>query len=382
VNIGILGGGQLGRMIALSGYPLGLRFRFFDPVDEACVDPLAARVRGAWDDREALARFADGLDVVTYEFENVPVETVRALEARGVAVHPGARALEVSQDRVAEKQFLNVQGVATAPFAAVDTEAALREAVARLGLPAVLKTRRGGYDGKGQIVLRTAEDVTAAWAELGGVPLILEGFVPFERELSIVAARDRAGNVACYPLVQNVHRDGILRLTFAPAPRLSEALQAQAERWVHAVLDALGYVGVIAIELFERDGELVANEMAPRVHNSGHWSIDGAVTSQFEQHVRAVAGLPLGSTAPRGASLMVNVIGTLPDATHVAAVAAVEGAHVHLYDKEPRAGRKIGHVTLNAPDASTLAARVPALASAMAFEAAEAGEVDRVLRHW
>ena len=379
MTIGVLGGGQLGRMIALSGYPLGLRFRFLDPVDKACVDLLAPRVRGAWDDSDALARFADGLDVVTYEFENVPVETVRGIEALGVAVLPGARALEVSQDRVAEKQFLNAQGVATAPFAAVDSEAALHEAVARLGLPAVLKTRRGGYDGKGQIVLRTNEDVAGAWAELGSVPLILEGFVAFERELSIVAARDRAGNVACYPLVQNVHREGILRLTFAPAPGVGPALQERAERWVRAVLDALGYVGVIAIELFERDGELVANEMAPRVHNSGHWSIDGAVTSQFELHVRAVSGLPLGSTAPQGVSLMVNVIGTLPDA---ARVASVEGAHVHLYDKEPRAGRKIGHVTLNAPDASTLAARVPALASAMAFEAAEAGEVDRVLRHW
>jgi 5-(carboxyamino)imidazole ribonucleotide synthase len=365
-------------MIALAGYPLGLRFRFLDPVDEACVDPLAPRVRGGWDDREALARFADGLDVLTYEFENVPVETVRALEAMGAVVLPGARALEVSQDRVTEKQFLNAHGVATAPFAAVDSAAALGEAVVRLGLPAVLKTRRGGYDGKGQIMLRAPEDVATAWAELGGVPLILEGFVAFERELSIVAARDRAGNIVCYPLVQNVHRDGILRLTFAPAPRVSVGLQECAERWARAVLDALDYVGVIAIELFERDGGLVANEMAPRVHNSGHWSIDGAVTSQFEQHVRAVAGLPLGSTALRGASLMVNVIGALPDTTRVA---AVEGAHVHLYDKEPRAGRKIGHVTLNAPDASTLAARVPALVAAMAFEATEAGEVDRVLRH-
>lgn len=377
MNIGILGGGQLGRMIALAGYPLGFRFRCYDPVDEACVDPLAERVRGAWDDRDALARFAASLDVVTYEFENVPVETVRTLEALGVSVLPGARALEVSQDRLLEKQFLNAQGVATAPFAAVDSEDALRDGVARLGLPAVLKTRRGGYDGKGQMVLRSDEDVAAAWAELGAVPLILEGFVAFDRELSIVAARDRAGNVACYPLVQNVHREGILRLTFAPASEVTEALQARAERWVRAVLDALDYVGVIAIELFERGGELVANEMAPRVHNSGHWSIDGAVTSQFEQHVRAVAGLPLGATAPRGASLMVNVIGAAPE---TARVAAVEGAHVHLYDKAPRAGRKIGHVTLNAADASTLAARVPGLAAAMAFEVAEAGEVDRVLR--
>ena len=376
--IGILGGGQLGRMIALAGYPLGLRFRCYDPVDEACVDPLAERVRGAWDDRDALARFADALDVVTYEFENVPVETVRLLEALGVEVLPGARALEVSQDRLLEKQFLAAHGVVTAPFAAVDSEAELSDAVARLGLPAVLKTRRGGYDGKGQVVIRAAEEIAPAWAAIGGVPLILEGFVAFDRELSIVAARDRAGNVACYPLVQNVHRDGILRLTFAPAPEVTPALQTRAEHWVRDVLTALDYVGVIAIELFERAGELVANEMAPRVHNSGHWSIDGAVTGQFEQHVRAVAGLPLGATTVRGASLMVNIIGTLPE---TARVAAVEGAHVHLYDKAPRAGRKIGHVTLNAPDASTLAARVPVLASAMAIEAAEAREVDRVLRH-
>jgi 5-(carboxyamino)imidazole ribonucleotide synthase len=227
-------------------------------------------------------------------------------------------------------------------------------------------------------VLRSADEIAAAWAEIGDVPLILEGFVAFDRELSIVAARDRAGNVACYPLVQNVHRDGILRLTFAPAPGVTPVLQARAEGWAREVLTALGYVGVVAIELFERAGELVANEMAPRVHNSGHWSIDGAVTSQFEQHVRAVAGLPLGSAAPRGASLMVNVIGTLPE---TARIAAVEGAHVHWYDKAPRAGRKIGHVTLNAQDASTLAARVPALVSAMECEAAEAEEVDRVLRH-
>lgn len=378
MNIGVLGGGQLGRMIALAGYPLGLRFRCYDPVEDACVDALVERVRGAWDDHEALARFAAGLDVVTYEFENVPVETVRILEGLGVEVVPGARALEVSQDRLLEKQFLASLGVATAPFAAVDTEADLREAVVRLGLPAVLKTRRGGYDGKGQIVLRAAEEVAPAWAELGDVPLILEAFVAFDRELSIVAARDRDGNVACYPLVQNVHRDGILRLTLAPASGVTPALQARAEGWAREVLTALGYVGVVAIELFERAGDLVANEMAPRVHNSGHWSIDGAITSQFEQHVRAVAGLPLGSTAPRGASLMVNVIGTPPD---TARVAAVEGAHVHLYDKAPRAGRKIGHVTLNASDASTLAARVPALASAMGSEAVETGEVDRVLRH-
>lgn len=376
--VGILGGGQLGRMLALAGYPLGLRLRFFDPEPSVCVDDLAERVIGAWDDHEALTRFAAGLDVVTYEFENVPVETVRFLEGLGVEVVPGARALEVSQDRLLEKQFFASHGVPTAPFAAVDSEHDLHEAAATLGLPAVLKTRRGGYDGKGQAVLRSSEDVSAAWTAMGGQPLILEGFVAFERELSIVAARDRSGDVACYPLVQNVHREGILRLTFAPAPDVPAALQERAEHAARSILDALDYVGVLAIELFELDGALVANEMAPRVHNTGHWTIEGAVASQFENHMRAVAGLPLGATDARGASLMVNVIGALPD---VARVASVVGAHVHLYDKAPRARRKIAHVTLNAEDASTLAARVPDLASAMQFEAAEAREVDRVLRH-
>ena len=376
--VGILGGGQLGRMLALAGYPLGLRLRFFDPEPVVCVDGLAPRVIGAWDDHEALRRFAEGLDVVTYEFENVPVETVRFLEGLGVPVLPGAHALEVSQDRLLEKQFFASHGVPTAPFAAVDTEQDLHQAVAALGLPAVLKTRRGGYDGKGQSVLRSPEDVTAAWTEMGGQPLILEGFVPFQRELSIVAARDRMGDVACYPLVQNVHREGMLRLTFAPAPSVPADVQVRAEHAARSILDALDYVGVLAIELFELDGALVANEMAPRVHNSGHWTIDGAVVSQFENHMRAVAGLPVGATAARGASLMVNVIGTLPD---VARVASVAGAHVHLYDKAARVGRKIAHVTLNAEDASTLAARVPELATAMEFEAAEAREIDRVLRH-
>jgi 5-(carboxyamino)imidazole ribonucleotide synthase len=376
--VGILGGGQLGRMLALAGYPLGLRFRCFDPEGSVCVDGLVERVRGAWDDRAALSRFAEGLDVVTYEFENVPVDTVRILESLGVEVLPPARALEVSQDRLAEKQFFAAHGVATAPFAAVDSEPGLRDAVAMIGLPAVLKTRRGGYDGKGQIVIRAQDEVAVAWAQLGDVPLILEGFVPFERELSIVAARDRGGHVACYPLVQNVHRDGILRLTFVPAPEVRAELQAEAEHAARRILDALDYVGVAAIELFERDGALVANEMAPRVHNSGHWTIDGAVTSQFENHVRAVAGLPLGPTVLRGASLMVNVIGSTPDLPRVA---LVPGAHIHMYDKAPRPGRKIGHVTLNAEDSSTLAARLPDLAAAMGFATAEAREADRVLRH-
>jgi len=379
VIIGVLGGGQLGRMLALAGYPLGLRFRFYDPEPEVCTDGLAERVRGAWDDAAALERFADGLDVVTYEFENVPAETVRILELAGCEVLPPQRALEVSQDRLIEKQFCNDHGVATAPFVPVDSESDLRAAVARLGLPAVLKTRRGGYDGKGQVVLRTSADIVTAWSELGGQPLILEGFVPFDRELSIVAARDRAGRVVCYPLVQNIHRDGILRLTFAPAPNVTAELQQSGEAAATRILAALEYVGVAAIELFERDGALLANEMAPRVHNSGHWTIDGAVTSQFENHIRAVAGLPLGSTELRGVSVMANIIGTLPD---VAAVASVPGAHVHLYDKAPRPARKIGHITLNAPDPSTLAARLPELAAVVDLDPSDREGADRVLRHW
>ncbi len=377
--IGVLGGGQLGRMLALAGYPLGLRFRFYDPADEVCTDDLAGRVQSAWDNALALEQFATDVDVVTYEFENVPAETVRILESFGCEILPPPRALEVSQDRVTEKQFCNDLDVATAPFAPVNSEAELRAAVERLKLPAVLKTRRGGYDGKGQIVLRAEADIATAWTELGGQPLVLEGFVPFERELSIVAARDRAGRVVCYPLVQNIHRDGILRLTFAPAPEVTPVLQQSAEAAATRILDALDYVGVLAVELFEHEGQLLVNEMAPRVHNSGHWTIDGAVTSQFENHIRAVAGLPLGSTELRGVSLMVNIIGTLPN---TAAVASVPGAHVHLYDKAPRPARKIGHITLNAPDPATLAARLPELAAAVELDLSDQEGADRVLRHW
>ena len=345
-------------MLALAGYPLGLHFRFFDPEVETCVDDLAPRVRAGYDDREALARFADGLDLVTYEFENVPVDAARFLATRGVPLYPPVEALEVAQDRLTEKQFLNANGVPTAPFEPVDSLDDLRAAVARIGLPAVLKTRRLGYDGKGQQLLRAVGELDGAWAALGDVPLILEGFVPFERELSILAMRGRGGELACYPLVENQHAGGILRRSTAPAPAVPPSLQIEAEAAAHRVLDALDYIGVLAIELFEVGGRLVANELAPRVHNSGHWTIEGAETSQFENHLRAVAGLPLGSTEARGASVMLNFIGALPD---LHAVAGVSGAHLHLYDKAPRPGRKVGHVTLCAPDAEGLASRLPAL---------------------
>ena len=356
-TIGVLGGGQLGRMLALAGYPLGMRFRFLDPAPDAPAGQLAEHIAGQYSDFAALDRFAQGVDVITYEFENVPVEAVRFLEEK-VGVYPPPVALSVSQDRFREKSAFNEHGIPTAPFEAVDTWEGLLAAIERIELPSVLKTRRMGYDGKGQMVLKSRGDAESAWKELGGQPLILEGFVPFSRELSIISVRDRQGNTAFYPLVENHHRDGILRLSLAPAPDLNSQLQAEAEGYAGRVLDALQYVGVLAIELFQVEGGLLANEMAPRVHNSGHWTIEGAETSQFENHLRAIAGLPLGATSMVGYSAMLNIIGELPDE---ARVLAVPGAHLHLYGKAPRPGRKLGHITLRASDADTLRARLGAL---------------------
>jgi 5-(carboxyamino)imidazole ribonucleotide synthase len=342
-------------MLALAGYPLGMRFRFLDPAPDSPAGHLAEHIAAPYDDRAALERFAAGLDVVTYEFENVPDEAARYLSAR-LPVYPPPAALSVSQDRLTEKTFFREHGIPTPDFVPVNKLDDLRAGLERVGAPAVLKTRRFGYDGKGQAVVRSAGGAADAWEVLGAGerPLILEAFVAFRRELSVLALRGRDGETAFYPLVENHHREGILRLSLAPAPDLTPELQALAEDYAGRALDALGYVGVLAIELFEVDGGLMANEMAPRVHNSGHWTIEGAETSQFENHLRAVAGLPLGSTAPRGHSAMVNIIGTLPDA---AAVLAVEGAHLHLYGKEPRAGRKLGHITVRGDDAARVMER-------------------------
>jgi 5-(carboxyamino)imidazole ribonucleotide synthase len=360
-TIGVLGGGQLGRMLALSGLPLGLRFRFLDPAPDAPAAAVGEHIAAPYDDEGALERFAAGLDVATFEFENVPAAAVDYLEAH-VPAFPPRQALATAQDRVSEKECFRALGIPTAPFLPVDEREGLERAVEVLGLPAVLKTRRFGYDGKGQFVLRAVGDVERAWEALGGVPLILEGFVPFERELSILGVRARSGETAFYPLVENHHREGILRLSLAPAPALTPELQQAAESYAARVLEALDYVGVLAIELFQRGGELVANEMAPRVHNSGHWTIEGAETSQFENHLRAVAALPLGSTAPRGYSAMLNLIGEIPDP---AQVLATPGAHLHLYGKAPRPGRKVGHVTLRADDSEVLAVRVAELRAAI-----------------
>jgi 5-(carboxyamino)imidazole ribonucleotide synthase len=354
MTIGVLGGGQLGRMLALAGYPLGLRFRFLDSAPQAPAGQVAEQVVGAFEDPAALERFRAGLEVVTYEFENVPVTTVRAL-AEHVPVFPPPGALEIAQDRLAEKTGFVRHGIPTPPFRAVNTRAELDRALADIGLPAVLKTRRFGYDGKGQKVLRQAGDTESAWNELHGVPLLLEGFVKFERELSVLAVRSRTGDTAFYPLVENHHHGGILRLSRAPAPGLAPSLQALAEDHARRIMAACGYVGVLAIEFFQHEGRLLANEMAPRVHNSGHWTIEGAQTSQFENHLRAILGLPLGSTQPRGHSAMLNLIGVLPDCERLL---RMPGAHLHLYGKTPRPGRKLGHVTCCADEPGAIDAWV------------------------
>ena len=324
--VACIGGGQLGRMLGLAGLPLGLSFRFLDPSADACAGAVGELVVGEYGDRDALARLADAADVVTYEFENVPVDA-----AASVGAVPGVAALERGQDRLHEKELFRSLGIPTVRFG--DLEAT--------GVPALVKTRRLGYDGKGQ---RRAEAVEAlADGELA------EELVAFDRELSIVGVRGRDGETRFWPVGENVHRDGILRVTHAPAV---DAPQSEAEALCTTLLDALDYVGVLAVELFEVGGRLLANEFAPRVHNTGHWTIDGAVTSQFENHLRAILGLPLGPTEARAPSVMVNVIGEVPPLEELA---ALQGTHVHLYGKEPRAGRKVGHLTLVDPDEETLA---------------------------
>ena len=335
--VSVIGGGQLGRMLALAGIPLGLSFRFLDPSPTAPAGEVGELLVGAYDDEELLDRLAAGADVVTYEFENVPVDA-----ARRVGAVPDARALEASQDRLVEKQLFRRLGIPTAP---IDDEVT--------SFPALLKTRRLGYDGKGQRLVETRPGPGP-----GHVPgeHVLEGLVPFDRELSLLAVRGRSGETAFYPLVENVHAEGILRSSRMPA---GGAPQSEAEDYAARLLDELDYVGVLALELFDIGGELLANEFAPRVHNTGHWTIEGAETSQFENHLRAVLGLPLGSTAARGDVVMLNLIGSVPKP---AAVLELGGAHLHLYGKEERPGRKLGHVTLIDPTA----ARVQALEELLA----------------
>ncbi len=361
--LGVLGAGQLGRMLALAGAPMNLRLRLLDPSPLAPVAGLGELLTASYEDEAALARLAE-CPVVTYEFESVPVAAARRLAER-TQVYPPPEALEVAQDRLLEKTRFQQLGIPTPAFQAVDSLAELEAAVSQLGLPAVLKTRRLGYDGKGQVVLQHASQCAAAFAALGGVPLLLEQFMPFQRELSLLAVRSTSGETRCYPLVDNQHEGGILRCSRAPASGLTPALEQQALGYAERLLGSLRYVGVLALELFDVQGTLYANEIAPRVHNSGHWTIEGARTSQFENHLRAVLGLPLGDTATLGPCAMLNAVGGLPGA---AAVLAVPDAHLHDYAKAPRRGRKVGHVTVRAPDAATLDARLAQLEPLVPFQ--------------
>ena len=376
-TVGILGGGQLARMMALAGAPLGLRFLVMDTAADACAGQFAPLLVGDYRDESALAEFASKVDVATFDFENVPAESAEWLAQR-VPVFPNPRALAVAQDRLVEKSLFRELGIPVGAFADVGSLDALRSEVDRLGGACILKTRRLGYDGKGQFRIKSPADVDAAWqalgAQAGTVGLIVEAFIPFERELSVVAVRGRDGEFRTWPLTENWHVDGVLSASLAPAQVdavLVEAAYAHARR----LAESLDYVGVFALELFYRDGELLANEMAPRVHNSGHWTIEGAETSQFQNHLRAVLGLPLGETRTLGHACMLNWIGEMPDAAPVLQEA---GGHWHDYGKEPRAGRKVGHATLRADDAAALAHALARVGVALGRQAQVAPVVARL----
>lgn len=363
-RIGVLGGGQLGQMLAQAGTALGARFTVLDPGENPPAACVAAQIRGAYDDVDAAARLGQASDVVTYEFEHLALPAVAAAAAHA-ELHPSLAALETVQDRLRQKRFLAEKGISTAPFHPVTGAADLGRAAGAIPGRSILKTSRDGYDGKGQRRLTSCADLPAAWEALGRVPCVLEGFVDFQRELSLVSTRARDGQLVFYPLVENHHEHGILRLTTAPAAGVTADLQRQAESAARALTEAMAYVGTFTIEFFQVGDRLVVNELAPRVHNSGHWTIEGAVTSQFENHVRALMGLPLGSTAPRGHAAMVNLVGAMPDP---AVLCAIPGLHFHDYAKAPRKARKLGHVTLVDDDAARLQSRVQQVLALGGFE--------------
>ena len=344
-TIGILGGGQLGRMLAVAAAQLGFKVHIYAPDAESVAAEVAAHhSQAAWDDEPRLAAFAAACDIVTFEFENVPVDTVRFLSGH-VAVHPGARALEIAQDRLAEKTFVAGLGGRTAPFASVPDRAALDAALGGIGAPAILKTVRMGYDGKGQARLAATEDADAAWEAIGRHAAILEGFVAFEHEFSVILVRGIDGEIRYWDSTVNVHEGGILATASLPPPPVVADQQDEARAMMAGIAAALDYVGVLTGEFFATDAGPVFNEMAPRVHNSGHWTIEGAVASQFENHIRAIAGLPLGSTATRQLPVVMrNLIGA--DIAAIPALLADGNCHVHHYSKtEVRDGRKLGHAT-------------------------------------
>ncbi len=377
-TVGILGGGQLARMMVLAGAPLGLRFVVFDPAADACAGQVAPLQVGAFDDQQALAEFAERVDVITFDFENVPADSAQWLAQR-CPVFPNPDALAVAQDRLSEKTLFQELGIPLPPFADIRSREELAARVAEFGTPCILKTRRLGYDGKGQFRIREAADVDRAWAELGGqvgrTGLILEGFVAFERELSVVAVRGRDGEFRAFPLTRNWHVDGVLSASLAPA-QVSPAQHEAAIGHARRLAERLDYVGVFALELFCRDGELLANEMAPRVHNSGHWTSEGAETSQFQNHLRAVLGLPLGDTRMIGHACMLNWLGAMPEAS---AVLSQAGGHWHDYGKQPRDGRKVGHATLREDSPQALAQALEQVGQALGRQS-QVGPVVALLR--
>lgn len=350
-TVGILGAGQLGRMLALAGYPLGLSFRFYDTSREVCAGDLAPVTTGRFDDTDNLRQFAKSLNVATAEFENVPASALQEV-AQIVPCFPAPQAFALSQDRLLEKQLFQSLRIPTPTFSDIVSKEALGAALKSVGLPSVIKTRRFGYDGKGQIVVRSPEEAAAAFDQLAPAPLLLESFVNFDHECSLIAVRSKTGDLRCYPLVQNIHRRGILRFS---SPDPEHPLQSLAEAHAKQILEHFHYVGVLAVEFFVAQGQLIANEMAPRVHNSGHWTIDGAETSQFENHLRAITGLPLGSTRTTTPAVMLNIIGNAPERR---ALLGVADSHLHLYNKAPRDGRKIGHLTLRHREWTALTDRV------------------------
>jgi len=342
-NIGVLGAGQLGRMLAIAGYPLGQKFGFLGLSDDE-PSALLGHMYKQSDDVDIYKKLVDFADVITYESENTDVEIVKMI-AKTTPVFPAEKSLYVSQHRGREKAMFDALNIPCAPYQVLDSLEGLKLAVAQIGLPAILKTTTEGYDGKGQFVIKSEDQIEQAWLAIGGRELILEGFVDFMRELSIVAVRNAKNQHAFYPLVQNVHHEGILRYSIAPARDVSPETQKQAEAYMQSLLEELDHVGVLTLEVFETVNKgLIVNEMAPRVHNSGHWSIEGAVTSQFENHVRAITGLPLGDTSPRQPmAAMVNIVGQIGP---VEEVLSMPNAHLHLYDKAERPGRKLGHITV------------------------------------
>ena len=363
MKVGVLGAGQLGRMLALAGYPLGIQCVFLGGGPRSPAGQVGRTLAGELQDGGPLDKLAARVDAVTFEFENVPVEALERAAAK-VPVYPPATALAAAQDRLEEKRLLRSAGIPTAPYAPVGADADLRRVGAQLGWPVVLKARRLGYDGRSQRIARSTAELRAAWSELDRVPAIAEGWVEFQRELSLLGVRGAGGETVFYPLAENAHAEGILRTTVAPYE--DRELQRTAESWLSSLMDRFDYRGVLTVEFFHTAGGLVANEIAPRVHNSGHWTIEGAETSQFANHLRAVLGLPLGSPAPRSYAAMLNLIGRMPDR---AAVLSVPGAHLHDYGKEPRRNRKLGHCTVLRPRRAELQEALRQLQSAVPPEA-------------